>query len=52
VGYQDGNKAYLFNHVNIIVEYHPLDDGSRVVGFYVEPFTVRSLTTHIPKQQS
>ncbi len=21
--------------------YHPLDDGSRVVGFYVEPFTVK-----------
>jgi len=41
VGYQDGNKAYIFNHVNIIVEYHPLDDGSRVVGFYVEPFTVK-----------
>ena len=41
VGYTDRKKvAYLFNHVNIIVEYHPLDDGSRVVGFYVEPFTV------------
>jgi transmembrane 9 superfamily protein 2/4 len=25
VGYQDGGKAYIFNHVNIIVEYHPLD---------------------------
>ena len=23
------------------MEYHPLDDGSRVVGFYVEPFTVK-----------
>ena len=22
------------------LRYHPLDDGSRVVGFYVEPFTV------------
>jgi transmembrane 9 superfamily protein 2/4 len=41
VGYQDGSKTYIFNHVNIIVEYHPLDDGSRVVGFYVEPFTVK-----------
>eukprot|EP00616_Rhizochromulina_sp_CCMP1243_P016029 CAMPEP_0118963066 /NCGR_PEP_ID=MMETSP1173-20130426/1142_1 /TAXON_ID=1034831 /ORGANISM="Rhizochromulina marina cf, Strain CCMP1243" /LENGTH=637 /DNA_ID=CAMNT_0006911381 /DNA_START=18 /DNA_END=1931 /DNA_ORIENTATION=+ len=41
VGYFDGGKTYLFNHVNIIVEYHPLDDGSRVVGFYVEPFTVK-----------
>ena len=41
VGYQDHKASYLFNHVNIIVEYHPLDDGSRVVGFYVEPFTVK-----------
>ena len=41
VGYWDNGKAYIFNHVNIIVEYHPLDDGSRVVGFYVEPFTVK-----------
>ena len=41
VGYQDGSKTFIFNHVNIIVEYHPLDDGSRVVGFYVEPFTVK-----------
>ncbi|KAH8094060.1 hypothetical protein JL720_4049 [Aureococcus anophagefferens] len=30
VGYQDHKASYLFNHVNIIVEYHPLDDGSRV----------------------
>jgi len=41
VGYQDHKASYLFNHVNVIVEYHPLDDGSRVVGFYVEPFTVK-----------
>uniref|UniRef100_A0A7S3JWL9 Transmembrane 9 superfamily member n=1 Tax=Aureoumbra lagunensis TaxID=44058 RepID=A0A7S3JWL9_9STRA len=41
VGYQDHKATYIFNHVNIIVEYHPLDDGSRVVGFYVEPFTVK-----------
>ena len=25
VGYQEGSRAYIFNHVNIIVEYHPLD---------------------------
>jgi len=36
VGYLEHHTAFLFNHVNIIVEYHPLDDGSRVVGFYVE----------------
>merc|ERR1719183_1676850 len=41
VGYTEDTRTYLFNHVNIIVEYHPLDAGSRVVGFYVEPFTVR-----------
>eukprot|EP00635_Sarcinochrysidales_sp_CCMP3193_P011481 CAMPEP_0118908982 /NCGR_PEP_ID=MMETSP1166-20130328/11752_1 /TAXON_ID=1104430 /ORGANISM="Chrysoreinhardia sp, Strain CCMP3193" /LENGTH=666 /DNA_ID=CAMNT_0006848393 /DNA_START=11 /DNA_END=2011 /DNA_ORIENTATION=+ len=41
VGYHDRKATYLFNHVNVIVEYHPLDDGSRVVGFYVEPFTVQ-----------
>mmetsp|Transcript_8140 Transcript_8140/g.26708 ORF Transcript_8140/g.26708 Transcript_8140/m.26708 type:complete len:633 (-) Transcript_8140:217-2115(-) len=41
VGFQDHKASYVFNHVNIIVEYHPLDDGSRVVGFYVEPFTVK-----------
>ena len=29
MGYQDHKSSYLFNHVNIIVEYHPLDDGSR-----------------------
>jgi len=41
VGYSQNGKTYIFNHVNIVVEYHPLDDGSRVVGFYVEPFTVK-----------
>jgi len=33
VGYQDGSKAYIFNHVNIIVEYHPLDVSASVRGF-------------------
>ena len=41
VGYQEERTPYIFNHVNIIVEYHPLEDGSRVVGFYVEPFSVK-----------
>jgi len=41
IGYKDGAKTFVFNHVNVIIEYHPLDDGSRVVGFYVEPFTVK-----------
>jgi transmembrane 9 superfamily member 2/4 len=25
VGFMEGPRAYLFNHVNIIIEYHPLD---------------------------
>jgi len=41
VGFMEGSKTFMFNHVNIIVEYHPLEDGSRVVGFYVEPFSVK-----------
>jgi len=31
-----------YNHVNIIVKYHELGpDENRVVGFYVEPFSVQ-----------
>jgi len=43
VGYSDTNKNhYLYNHVNIIVKYHELGpDENRVVGFYVEPFSVK-----------
>ena len=35
--------SYVFNHVNIILEYHQpegVQDGYRVVGFSVEPFSV------------
>lgn len=32
----------MYNHVNIIVKYHELSpDENRVVGFYVEPFSVK-----------
>ena len=42
VGYQDGNNYYLYNHVNIILEYHTVEtDGHRIVGFYVEPLSVK-----------
>lgn len=36
--------AYIFNHVNIILDYHQPDttkDGYRVVGFSVEPLSVK-----------
>jgi len=42
VGYQDGVSYYLYNHVNIILEYHTVEvDGHRIVGFYVEPLSVK-----------
>jgi transmembrane 9 superfamily member 2/4 len=37
----DGKDAYIFNHVKIIIDYHPKDDGFRVVGFAVEPTSVK-----------
>ena len=33
-------KAYIYNHVNINIDYHPRDEGYRVVGFAVEPLSV------------
>lgn len=42
VGYQDGTNYYIYNHVNIILEYHTVEsDGHRIVGFYVEPLSVK-----------
>jgi transmembrane 9 superfamily protein 2/4 len=32
---------YVYNHVNIHIEYHPVEDGNRVVGFAVEPLSVK-----------
>ena len=35
VGFVDGGKTFMFNHINIIVEYYVVEgEGSRVVGFY------------------
>jgi transmembrane 9 superfamily protein 2/4 len=35
---------YVYNHVNLIVKYHEVaEDANRVVGFYVEPFSVRHM---------
>lgn len=32
IGYYEGNNYYLYNHVNIILEYYPLEgEGSRSV---------------------
>lgn len=42
IGFQEGNNFYLYNHVNIILEYHALEgEGYRIVGFYVEPLSVK-----------
>lgn len=47
VGYQDEkNNYYIYNHVNIILDYHQVElDGYRVVGFYIEPISVRHAFT-------
>jgi transmembrane 9 superfamily protein 2/4 len=42
VGYSQLGKFYLYNHVNIVLEYHTLDEEAhRIVGFYVEPLSIR-----------
>jgi len=43
VGFVDSREkvAYVFNHVKIIVDYHIREDGYRVVGFGVEPTSVK-----------
>ena len=44
VGYlsADAKNYYIYNHVNIILEYHTVEtDGHRIVGFYVEPLSVK-----------
>mmetsp|Transcript_4729 Transcript_4729/g.19269 ORF Transcript_4729/g.19269 Transcript_4729/m.19269 type:complete len:656 (-) Transcript_4729:730-2697(-) len=43
VGYYDRvvAKHYLYNHASIVVEYHEaVENGNRIVGFYVEPFSI------------
>ena len=44
VGYlaMDQKTSYIYNHVNIILEYHTVEaDGHRIVGFSVEPLSVK-----------
>jgi transmembrane 9 superfamily protein 2/4 len=42
VGYSDSKAKYLYNHVNIIIEYHTVSPGQhRIVGFYVEPLSIK-----------
>ena len=33
-------KPCIYNHVNIEIDYHPFEEGYRVVGFAVEPLSV------------
>jgi len=42
-GYVESPQAYiLYNHVNIIIEYHEVgEDAQRIVGFYVEPLSIK-----------
>eukprot|EP00934_Nitzschia_sp_Nitz4_P007561 Nitzschia sp. Nitz4//scaffold278_size24532//8986//11238//NITZ4_008375-RA/size24532-augustus-gene-0.14-mRNA-1//-1//CDS//3329545375//7551//frame0 len=40
----EDEKAYVHNHVNLIVSYHPVEDQTdkyRVVRFVVEPFSIK-----------
>lgn len=42
VGYMEGGNYYIYNHVNIVIEYYQMDDGDyRIVGFYVEPISIK-----------
>jgi len=37
----DDKMPYIYNHVNIHIDYHPVEDGNRVVGFAVEPLSIK-----------
>jgi len=40
----DTKQAYVYNHVNIMIDYHQVDlsvEGYRVVGFTVEPMSIQ-----------
>jgi hypothetical protein len=38
----EGKDYFLYNHVKIILEYHTVEtNGHRIVGFYVEPLSVK-----------
>lgn len=36
----DTNLPYIYNHANIFLQYHPTEEGYRVVGFAVEPLSI------------
>jgi len=38
---KDGKDAFVYNHANIILDYHERDGGYRVVGFSVEPLSIK-----------
>ena len=49
VGYEDElGQAFIYNHVNLLIDYHELDEGEdlvyRIVGFTTEPFSVQHRT--------
>jgi transmembrane 9 superfamily protein 2/4 len=51
VGYrskQVGEHYYIYNHVNLLLDYHELDEGDdlvyRIVGFTTEPFSIAHKT--------
>ena len=37
----EDKKTYIYNHVSIEIDYHPYEGGYRVVGFAVEPLSVK-----------
>ena len=43
--FQGPNNYYLHNHIRLMIDYHAVGEGeappARVVGFYVEPFSVK-----------
>jgi transmembrane 9 superfamily member 2/4 len=43
IGFMDIDKKtpYIYNHVNIHIDYHKVEDGYRVVAFAVEPLSVK-----------
>jgi transmembrane 9 superfamily protein 2/4 len=42
VGYNEDKDAFIYNHVNIVLEYHSVEvDSYRIVGFYIEPLSIQ-----------
>ena len=37
----DDSMPYIYNHANIHIQYHPVEDGNRIVGFAVEPLSIK-----------